>query len=163
MHHHISCKWHGKIISKSFFRNFGGSLGRVPFCQVGGVDVGEEVPRIQYSEEQFIAFFTIFSQQRRQVFHGRRFNRSEAVKAIYFFDSVENIIAFCHFFGRKVACSFRNGWFLHFSLFFCSAKINNFDDIFFLLCGVRNSRGKGRYEKALPEKVLRKAPEKVMA
>ena len=105
---------YGEVVTQSFFAHFHRqrvAVG-VGILQRFGCDSAQEVPRIQDFKEQLVALVAVFSEQRREVFHRRRFERQESVGAEDAFYRVENVGAFNHLVRAEIACALRNGWFL---------------------------------------------------
>ncbi len=59
-------------------------------------------------EEEFVALFTIFAQQRAEVLHGRGFNTLISIFDKNRLDRVENVVAADHFSGAEISRAFRN-------------------------------------------------------
>ena len=110
--HHIACERHGEVVAQALFAEACGEAGGRVAAIVFSADAAAEIARVKNLEEQFVAFFSIFTHQRGEVLHGWCLDLAEAVEGIYFADGVEYIVALGHFNGAEVACSLWNTWFL---------------------------------------------------
>ena len=54
-------------------------------------------------EDELIAFFTILAHQRLDVFNGGSFQRLETIALVDLLDDADNVFAFAHVGGQKVA------------------------------------------------------------
>ena len=72
---------------------------------VGG-DALTEVAAVEQLEEQFVALFAVFSHQRGEVLHRRRFYLLKTIERIYLTNGVEDIVAAGHLLRAEVARSF---------------------------------------------------------
>ena len=95
MHHHIAGKGHRQVIAEAFL------------CRLRGLGT-----TVLNTEQQLVAFLTVFAHQRLQGFLRRGLNLLETIELIDGADGVEDIVALGHLNGTKVARSLWNTWFL---------------------------------------------------
>ena len=111
MHHHITGKGNGQVITKTLLTESGGQMQSVPLLQFLITHLIQEISAVENFEKQLITFLAVLTHQSLQRFHGRCFNLLEPIKSIDTTYRVEYIVALCHLYRREVACSFRNTWF----------------------------------------------------
>ena len=107
--HHEAGERHRQVIAQPLFRNPVRQPQAVAFQQFAFRHVADEIPGVQYLEQQFVALLAVLSHQGGEVLHGGRFQGHIAVQFEYTLDGVENIIAFHHDFRRKIPGSFGYG------------------------------------------------------
>ena len=95
MLHHITCKRNGEVISQTFLRS--------KSCFLSAV---------LNTEEELIAFLSIFAHEGGEVFHCRCLYLLKAIEGEHRFDGVKNIVTACHFELTEVTRSFGNTGFL---------------------------------------------------
>ena len=104
--HHIACKGHSEVIAQAFLTKLSSkSSSGVSFILLGG-NRACEVSAVENFEEQFVAFFSIFSHQGGEVFHRRGFDLRKTIKTVNTADGVEDVVASCHFDESEIACTF---------------------------------------------------------
>ena len=88
------------------------------------VETGGVVARVEYLEEELVSLVAVLAEQRREVLHGGRLERREAVGAEDALYGLEYVCAAHHLGGREVARTLGNAWFLnsHFCGVICSPR-----------------------------------------
>ena len=111
MHHHITGKGYGEVVAQALFADACSQLGRAAVLQFFGLDISQEVARVENLEEQLVAFLSVLAHQRRKVLHRGSLDLLVAVEAIDVADGVEYVVSLGHLDGREVACPLGDTWF----------------------------------------------------
>src|SRR5680860_386041 len=76
------------------------------------IHLTKKIPRIQNLKNQTVPLIAILTHQSFGIFKRRGFNRLKTEGFEMLFYNPKNVVALCHFWGRKIASAFRYTWFL---------------------------------------------------
>ena len=106
-------KGDGEVVAEAFFAGLGSELRGIHLRKLFTRHAGKAVAGVEDFEEEFVSFFAVFAHEGGKILHRGSFNLLKTIEVVNFADGVEDVVALRHFFGREVARTFRNGWFLH--------------------------------------------------